>query len=259
MNGNDPQHGYQGGGPAAYQGRAGGFDAVEERARAFIWKTFGWMSSGLGITGLVAMVISIISVEGFTPEGRPMLTDIGEVVFQPFVFFGAMVVTFLMVLGISALGQRLHPAVSGGLFFLYAGLNGIWLSAIFLAYTATSIASTFFITAGMFAVTGLFGYFTKRDLTGVGSLAFMGLIGIILASIVNFFVASSILHWVISYVGVAVFVGLTAYDTQKLRQLGGMGLDAHSEARASVQGALALYLDFLNLFLFLLRLFGDRR
>jgi len=260
-----PQQGgpYGQGGSPQYQGVGGGaspveFDAVQERARAFIWKTFGWMSLGLGLTGLVSMVVVILSFTS-TEYGELVPTRIGEIVFSPMVYWGSMIVTFLMVFGLSAAQNRLSPAIAGGVFFLYAALNGIWLSAIFLVYTASSIASTFFVTAGMFGATALFGYLTKRDLSGIGSFCFMGLIGLILASIMNFFFASTLLYWGITYAGVLIFVGLTAWDVQKLRKLGGMGMDAETEAKASIQGALLLYLDFINLFLFLLRIFGNRR
>lgn len=232
-----------------YQGvGAADFNAVQERARAFVWKAYGWMSIGLGITGVVAMVVAMLAQ-----------TALGEVLLNPVVYFGSMAVTFLLVFALSALRDRLDPIVAGGMFVVYAALNGIWLSMIFLVYTASSVASTFFVTAGMFAITSIFGYVTKRDLSGVGHFAMMGLIGLILASIVNFFVASSMLYWLVTYAGVIVFVALTAWDTQKLRQLGGMGMDATTEAKASIQGALMLYLDFLNLFLFMLRLVGSRR
>jgi FtsH-binding integral membrane protein len=224
------------------------FNAVQERARAFVWKAYAWMSVGLGITGVVAMVLASLAN-----------TPLRPIIFNPVVYFGSMAVTLVLVFVLSAARNRLDPMVAGGLFFVYAALNGIWMSAIFLVYTASSIASTFFVCAGMFAATSAFGYVTKRDLTGVGHFALMGLIGLILASIVNIFVASHMLYWLVTYAGVIIFVALTAYDTQKLRQLGGMGMDAKTEAKASIQGALMLYLDFINLFLFLLRLFGNRR
>ena len=223
-----------------------------------MWKTYAWMSAGLGLTGLVAMVLAALSIESGS-YGELSLTPIGELVFSPIVYWGALGGTLLLVFVISGLQDRMSAMTAGAVFFFYAALNGVWMSAIFLIYTSGSIASTFFITAGMFGATSLFGALTKRDLSGLGSFAFMGLIGIILASIVNIFLGSPMISWMISYIGVIVFVGLTAYDTQKLHKIGGMGLDAESEARASVQGALMLYLDFINIFLFLLRIFGNRR
>lgn len=254
MNPYQPQPSYA----SSPQNRSAAIDATRERARAFIWKTFGWMSVGLGVTGLVSMVIAVLSIRT-DQYGEMYLTSIGEVVFNPIVYFGSMIVTFVMVFGLSAAINRLNPVLAGLVFFLYAALNGVWLTSIFLVYTTASIGWTFFVTAGMFAATAFFGFITKRDLSGVGSFAFMALIGLILASIVNVFVASTWLYWLITYAGVLIFVALTAYDTQKLRKIGGMGLDADTEARASIFGALTLYLDFINLFLILLRIFGDRR
>jgi FtsH-binding integral membrane protein len=147
-----------------------------------------------------------------------------------------------------------------GLFMLYSALNGLTLSAILLVYTASSIASTFFITAGTFGAMSIYGYFTKKDLTSWGNLLFMALIGLIVASIVNIFWASSTMYWIITYAGVLIFVGLTAYDTQKIKNMS-LELDAESEEgrKGAIMGALALYLDFINLFILLLRIFGDRR
>jgi FtsH-binding integral membrane protein len=229
--------------------------AFEDRARAFLWKVHGWMAIGLGLTGVVAMVAAFLAV---TPDGTA-LTPFGEVLYSPIVRFGSVAVTFGLVLALSFLQARLSPAAAGAMFLLYAAANGLWMSALFLVYTTTSIGTTFMVTAGMYGATSLYGLVTKRDLSGVGSFAFMGLIGLILASIVNFFVASTMLYWLITYAGVAIFVGLTAYDTQKIRQMGGMGLAGRAEESAAIQGALTLYLDFINLFLFLLRLLGRRR
>jgi hypothetical protein len=244
-------------GNAQIQARAAPIDfaALETRARAFLWKVHAWMSVGLALTGLVAMVSAAMAI---TPDGAA-LTPFGEVLFSPVVRFGSLGLTFLLVLALSFLQGRLSPAVAGTLFLVYAAANGVWMSALFLVYTTTSIGTTFLVTAGTFGATSLFGFVTKRDLSGVGSFAFMGLIGLILASIVNFFLASPMLYWLITFAGVAIFVGLTAYDTQKLRQMGASGLSGRGEASAAVQGALTLYLDFINLFLFLLRLVGRRR
>ena len=233
------------------------FDAVEEQARTFLWKVYGWMSLGLGITGVAAMVIAMLSL-AVGRDGFTYMTPFGELIYSPLVRWGSIIVTFGMVFVISGLQHRLSAMAAGALFLTYSAINALWLSVIFLVYTAESIGLTFLVTAGMFAATSIYGYAAKRDLSSVGSFAFMGLIGIILASLVNFFLQSPMLHWVITIVGVLVFVGLAAWDTQKLRQIGGMGLSKDEASRASIQGALMLYLDFLNLFLFLLRLFGRR-
>ena len=163
-------------------------------------------------------------------------------------------------MALSAALPRLSYATAGILFLLYSGLNGLTMAAIFLVYTLGSVGGVFLITAGTFGAVAFYGATTKRDLSSVGSLAFMGLIGIILASIVNIFLNSSALSWIISYVGVAVFVGLTAYDMQKLKQIHeSASLRGEEAAKVAIHGALRLYLDFVNLFLMLLRIFGNRR
>ena len=145
------------------------------------------------------------------------------------------------------------------LFFVYAGLLGLSLATIFLAYTGASITRVFFISAATFGATSLYGYTTQRDLTGMGSFLFMGLIGLVIASLVNIFLQSSGLYWVISVVGVLIFVGLTAYDTQSIKEMYDVNDDGSVAGRKAVMGALRLYLDFINLFMFLLRFLGDRR
>ena len=165
-----------------------------------------------------------------------------------------------LVIGISAGINKLSSTAASGLFFLYSALNGVTLSLVFLVYTQESITTTFLITAGTFGAMSFYGFVTKKDLTSIGNLAFMALIGIIIASIVNMFFASSMLYTIISYGGVLIFVALTAYDTQKLKKMG-QKLEAGSETerKTAILGALRLYLDFINLFLFLLRIFGRRR
>ena len=147
-----------------------------------------------------------------------------------------------------------------GVFFLYAGLNGVTLAPLFLLYTTASLASTFFVTAGTFAAMSFYGYTTKKDLTSWGSFLFMGLIGIIIASVVNIFLQNSMLYWVISYAGVLIFIGLTAYDTQKIKEMNILGNEGTEEdTKEAIRGALKLYLDFINLFIMLLRIMGTRR
>ena len=162
---------------------------------------------------------------------------------------------------ISGMVNRLSGAVATSLFMLYSALTGLTLSSIFIAYTYSSIASTFVVTAGMFGAMSLYGYTTKRDLSGFGSMLFMALIGIVLASLVNIWLKSTALMWAITYIGVVVFVGLTAYDTQKLKAMGEQlnADDKDSFRKYAIVGALTLYLDFINLFLMLLRIFGNRR
>jgi hypothetical protein len=163
---------------------------------------------------------------------------------------------------LSARIEKMQASTATGLFFLYAFLNGLTLSVIFLVYSGSSIAATFFITAGMFLSMSVYGMVTKRNLDGLGSFMFMGLIGIIIASIVNLFIGSTVLESAISLIGVIVFVGLTAYDVQKIKMMGEEGIMSQGEAtvrKGTIIGALALYLDFINLFLMLLRLFGGAR
>ena len=172
-----------------------------------------------------------------------------------FALFG---VEILLVIAISGAINRLSSAAATALFFLFAVVNGLALSPIFIAYTATSIAKTFFITAGTFGAMSIYGYFTSNDLSKMGSILIMALFGLIIASIVNIFVGSDSLGWIISIVGVLIFVGLTAWDTQKIKNMAAMS-PAGSEGRLATIGALSLYLDFINLFLYLLRFFGASR
>ncbi len=223
---------------------------IDAGLRAYMLRIYNYMAVGLGLTGVVAYLVS----------SSPTLLNI---------FFGNQAIFWIAVLApigiVFYMSARIHnmsAAKAQSVFWIYAALNGISLASIFLVYTGTSIAKVFFITAGMFAAMSLYGYTTKRDLTGMGSFLSMGLIGLILASVANIFFASPGLSFVISIVGVLIFVGLTAYDTQKLKSIYLSGIESHGpEAvlKTSILGALSLYLDFLNLFLFLLRFLGDRR
>jgi FtsH-binding integral membrane protein len=176
-------------------------------------------------------------------------------------FFGLIIAQLALVFVLSGLVHKLSGATATALFMLYSALTGVTMASIFLVYTYSSIASTFVVTGGMFGVMSFYGYTTKRDLSRMGSLLFMALIGIVLASLVNIWLKSTPLMWAITYIGVLVFVGLTAYDTQKLKNIGeGIDVDDRENLRRySILGALTLYLDFINLFLMLLRIFGNRR
>ncbi len=175
-------------------------------------------------------------------------------------FFGLIIAELGLVMTLSAAIGRLQATTATLMFFAYSALNGLTLSAIFIAYTSASIANTFFVTAGTFGAMSLYGYATKRDLTSWGSFLFMGLIGVIIASVVNIFLRSEMIYWVVTYAGVIVFVGLTAYDTQQIKAMALQGFgDEESERKGAVIGALRLYLDFVNLFLMLLNIFGRRR
>ena len=178
------------------------------------------------------------------------------------IFFGLIIAELGLVFAISARVGRMNPGTATSLFVLYAGLNGVTLSFIFLVYAKASIVSTFFICAGTFLACSIYGWTTKRDLTSLGGFLMMGLMGIIIASLVNLFIRSSAVSMVVSYIGVFVFVGLTAYDTQKLKNMAltqPADLDGAVIRKGAILGALSLYLDFINLFLLLLRIFGQSR
>lgn len=172
--------------------------------------------------------------------------------------WGLIIAEFGLVIGISAGVQKMASSTASLLFYLFAVVNGLMLSSIFLAYTGESIALTFFITAGTFAAMSVYGYFTNRDLTKMGSILFMALIGLIIATLVNIFLKSAAMTWIISFVGVLIFVGLTAWDTQSIKKLAAT-MPSDQVGRLATLGALTLYLDFINLFLYLLRFFGNSR
>lgn len=219
-----------------------------EVQRSFILKVYNWMAMGLALTALFAVgIANFLDIERLFTE-------------YIFIFWFLIILELALVWGLSIAINKIPAIVATLAFLFYSALNGITISIIFLAYTEASIASTFFITALMFIGTSIFGYVTKIDLTRIGGFLFMALIGLIIASVVNIFVASGPLYWIISYAGVVIFVGLTAYDTQKIKNMS-TGIDSSSEEgnKASIMGALALYLDFINLFLFLLRILGRRR
>ena len=227
-----------------YQQRAG----VSAVHGDFIRRVYNWMGLGLALTAFVAL---------YTTSNHYLLSLIFG---NSLIFFGLIIGELALVIVLGAAINRLQASTATLLFFLYAALNGLTLSVIFIAYTRASITSTFFVTAGTFAVTSLYGYTTQRDLTSWGSFFFMGLIGIIIASVVNIWLRSPMIYWVVTYAGVLIFVGLTAYDTQKLKQMAMTGFaDEETARKSAVMGALALYLDFINLFLMLLRILGARR
>jgi FtsH-binding integral membrane protein len=228
---------------------------VRTVAKSFLANVFAWMFAGLFLTGIVAYYFgthpdSLSFMVEQTPRGNA-ITGLGWlVVFAPVGF------VLLMSFGF----QRLSAPVLSFLFIAYSLINGLSLSFIFLAYTAGSIAGCFFSAAAMFGVMAVMGYTTKKDLTGMGSILIMALIGIFVAMLINMFLHSPGLEYVISFIGVLVFVGLTAYDVQKLKNIGmGLNMGDATAQKLSILGALNLYLDFINIFLFLLRLFGNRR
>ena len=216
---------------------------------AFLRGVYVWMTAGLAFTGAVAWLVS----------NSPTMLEF--IYGSRWIFIACVLAELGLVIYLSARVQRLSGKAATSLFMAYSALNGVTFSIFFIAYTMSSIASVFFITAGTFGAFSLYGMVTKRDLTGVGSFMMMGLIGLIIASVVNLFMQNTMLDMVISYVGVLIFVGLTAYDTQRLRVMGESVPADDSEAvrRGTIMGALTLYLDFINLFIMLLRIFGDRR
>ena len=219
-------------------------DQVAIAQNTLIRAVYAWMGGGLMITALMAMV---------TISSPAM---INALLGNRLVFYGLIFGELGLVIAISGAINRLSAAMASMLFVLYAALNGVTFSVIFAVYTAESIGSTFVITAATFGAMSVYGYVTKRDLTGWGSFLFMGLIGVVIASVVNIFTQSSAAAWVISALGVIVFTGLTAYDTQKIKAMAAAGAEGRKPA---ILGALTLYLDFINLFLMLLRLLGNRR
>lgn len=215
---------------------------------AFMSKVYTWMSGGLAITGLIAMWVAS------TPEIANYLK------LNQFLFFGLMIGEIFLVGYLITVIKKISAQTAAIIFTAYAALNGLTLSIVFSIYTEQSIASTFFVTAGTFAIMSFYGYYTKKDLTSWGNLLFMGLIGIIIASVVNFFMQSEMMYWLITYAGVLIFVGLTAYDTQKIKRMGAASeVGSEEESKSAIVGALMLYLDFINLFLLLLRILGDRK
>ncbi len=225
-------------------GRAG--QPLVREDSSFMSKVYGIMGGGLAITAITSLAVAAI----------PAFTN--AIFGNRFIFYGLLILELAMVWLFRPIANRVSATMATLFFLAYAAVNGLTMAVIFLVYTKSSIASTFFGSAAMFGVVSGYGLVTKKDLTGVGSLATMGLIGVLVASLINFFVGSSTLGYIISIVGVAVFVGLTAYDTQRIKELQYLG-DTEEGKKGAVNGALILYLDFINLFLMLLRLFGNRR
>jgi FtsH-binding integral membrane protein len=212
---------------------------------SFMNAVYGWMTAGLALSGVVAWVVA---ANAATHPG----------LFSGPVVWGSIIVELILVMAIAGAVNRISAGVAAALFVLYSALNGVTLAGIFFVYTHATLAATFLITAGMFGITSIYGKTTHRDLSRMGSFLFMALIGLVLATVVNFFFANSMLFWIINYAGVFIFVGLTAYDTQKLQAVAlQTASDGAMAARYSIVGALTLYLDFLNLFLFMLRILGN--
>ena len=236
--------------------------AIDQGLRAYMIRVYNYMAVGVALTGVVAW-LAFQAAGGdaiqFTPRGIVGVTAFGQLVLS----FPGQIVLFLGTLGlvflISWRVDRLQPSTAFTLFMVYAGLLGVMLSSIFIVYTGVSISRTFFISAAAFGALSLYGYTTQRDLSPMRSFLIMGVIGIILAMLVNLFLQSTQLDLIISAIGVICFAGLTAYDTQRIKEMYDINDDGTIAGRKAVMGALTLYLDFINLFLFLLRFLGERR
>jgi FtsH-binding integral membrane protein len=237
-------------GAAVRSGAGARVEGIDQGLRAFMLGIYNNMAMGLALTGLVAYAAFTWATSNPAVYQALYVSPLKWVIiFAPLAF----------VFGLSAAVNRMQPATARMVFLLYAAVMGLSLSSIFLVFTGQSIAQTFFVTAASFGALSLYGYTTKRDMTAWGSFLMMGVIGIILASIVNLFLASSGLQFAISAIGVLVFAGLTAYDTQRLKNMYDfVAGDAVAAGRASIMGALQLYLDFINLFMFLLQFMGNR-
>lgn len=223
------------------------YPAVMEE-RSFISRVYAWMFFALVITAVISMWVA----------STPSLV---QAIFGNSILFIVLVLAEIsMVMGLAFAINRISAMAATFMFVVYSVLNGLTLSVIFVAFTTASLATTFFVTAGTFGVMSIYGYTTKRDLTSIGNLAFMALIGLIIGSVVNIFWHNPILYWAVTYIGILIFVGLVAYDTQKIKQMNAQQMrDPEAERKGAILAALALYLDFINLFLLLLRIFGRRR
>ncbi|MBD8002500.1 Bax inhibitor-1/YccA family protein [Bacteroides caecicola] len=223
--------------------------AAKAAQTALFRSVYLWMTLALVITGFVAMYVA---------KSYALISMIAQ---NSIMFWGILIAELGLVMYMSARINRISFTTATLLFIAYSVLNGVTMSILFMVYTLSSIATTFFVTAGTFGAMALFGYVTKKDLTRIGSLCIMGVIGLIIASVVNLFLQNSMMDMIISYVGVLLFVGLTAYDSQKIKQLlGGDDIEVNETTqKIALMGALTLYLDFINLFIYLLRILGDRK
>jgi len=215
---------------------------MDNSLRKFFVAVYSWMFIGLSVTGLISYFVAQ------DPE-------LMKTIFSPIPLIAMIVVELILVIVIASAAEQMGTVITALVFLLYAALNGMTFSGVFYVYTLPSIGITFAVTAGMYGITALYGIVTKSDLSSLGSILFMALIGLILGSVVNIFLANPVLDWLITFAGIITFVGLTAYDNQKLKEQAGYdpsGADA-------IRGALSLYLDFINLFLYLLKIFGKRK
>jgi len=220
---------------------------IANTADTLLHKVFGWMFVGLIVSALTA----------YWTAATPAVLNV--IIGNQAVFFGLIIIELALVLILSWAVNRISAATATGLFLVYSLVNGLMLSVIVMLYTETSLASTFMIAAGMFGIMAVYGYATHRDLSRLGSIMLMGLIGIILAGVVNIFLGNNVLDIIISAIAIIIFTALTAYDMQKIKAMGMMAIDDESRSKQAIFGALMLYLDFINIFLNLLRFTGRRR
>lgn len=222
--------------------------AAQVRERTFIQQVYGWMAAALAVTGFVALGVS-------------RSATVQQFIFgNPVVFWGLIIGELVLVIVLVRRIMTMTAGTATAVFIFYSILNGVTLSSVFLVYTGATITQAFFVTAGVFGIMTVYGFVTKTDLTRLGNILMMALLGFIIATVVNIFLASETLYWIITYAGVVLFVGLTAYHTQGIKRMAQAGFDdSETEQKAAVLGALRLYLDFINLFLLILRIFGRRR
>jgi FtsH-binding integral membrane protein len=221
---------------------------AEIESRSFIQKVYGWMCTGLLVTGACALYMA---------SDEQMIVNL---VRNKWMFYGLMIAELVLVFWLAGWVEKMEANTAKFAFLFYSALNGVTLSIIFLLYTKASIANAFFLTGGLFGVMSFYGYVTKTDLTSIGNFCFMGLLGIIIASVANWWLRSPAIEWFTTYAGILIFVGLTAYDTQKIKNMNKLGNEGTDEdTKEAISGALSLYLDFINLFLKLLSATGKRR
>jgi uncharacterized protein len=229
--------------------------AIDAGLRAYMLRVYNYMLLGLGLTGLTAFATANTALGNLFFSYNEAANAYGPNLLGWVAIFAPVGLVFYLSFRV----HKMSFAAAQMTFWIYAGLMGISIASILLNFTGASVARVFFITAATFGAMSLYGYTTKRDLSGFGSFLFMGLIGIIIASVVNMFLVSTMLHWIISIVGVLVFTGLTAYDTQRIKQTYDVSAGHEAVGKMAIMGALSLYLDFINLFIMLLRIMGDRR
>ncbi len=234
--------------------------AVDEGLRAHMLQVYNYMGLGLALTGIVAWLVFDAAVVGFAGDGSPVFTQFGATLFSAPLFYVVMFSPLIFIFALSWGLNRVSTPVAQLLFWAYAAVMGVFMSSVLVVYTGESVAKVFLITSAMFGAMSLYGYTTKRDLSGMGSFLMMGVIGLIVMMVVNIFLQSGLMSYIIGGIGVLIFTALTAYDTQMIKNLYlGSREDEASTAKLAIFGALRLYLDFINLFLMLLRLFGSSR